>query len=268
MSKNKTKTKTFLVETGDKDGEDHSLDIQNEKIKQGEDYKLQRPYQDIVGRPQDKVGRPNLDHFRPGINHGQWPMPGPSRPIQRPSGPVPIPSDSCKSPWVSYKTGCYLWDKTHRGMSRGQAEQFCTNKRGYLATIDSPEEFHLIQALSVRQGFDWWVGAKRDTRLYAYDEQSTIKIARDNKFKWSNGHTVDTKFWGRGEPTGDGDCVHFFTKIGHTLNDVSCSATQYANIPFTPICEKGKFLPNLRPTGQCGARCKSGRCPYGQYCRL
>ena len=29
-------TKTLLVETVDNDGEDHSLDIQNEKIKQGE----------------------------------------------------------------------------------------------------------------------------------------------------------------------------------------------------------------------------------------
>jgi hypothetical protein len=82
-------------------------------------------------------------------------------------------------------------------MNFDDAEAYCINWGGHLATISNSVENELIDSL-LKEGSKYWIGLKTE----ALGEEA---------WKWADGKTFDFEYWGENQPTEkDGqDCVHW-----------------------------------------------------------
>ncbi|KAL7855931.1 hypothetical protein AOLI_G00195350 [Acnodon oligacanthus] len=127
--------------------------------------------------------------------------------------------DINKPGWIYFSSSIYYisTEKTSWYGSR----QDCRKRGADLVTIHSKEEQDFIEKL--RRGQTAWIGLR---------EREAKGI-----WNWVDGSRLTTTFWGRGEPTGHGECV----MIGHWSDPVNNWADYACNYSFVWICEKRIF---------------------------
>uniref|UniRef100_A0A8C7X8Q4 C-type lectin domain-containing protein n=1 Tax=Oryzias sinensis TaxID=183150 RepID=A0A8C7X8Q4_9TELE len=125
-----------------------------------------------------------------------------------------ISEKKCPAGWMKFKYSCYFTSSEKNTWE--QSREFCRNKTGDLAIINSEEEMAFINTLC-KSGQQTWIGLT-DGEV-------------EGQWKWVDGTPLTLIFWGTGQPNSyqgsDQDCVEFWHRskgIGD-WNDESCSNT-------------------------------------------
>ncbi|XP_077862270.1 macrophage mannose receptor 1-like [Saccoglossus kowalevskii] len=142
------------------------------------------------------------------LKPGYTPVPG--------DVPVTSPSDNgCSAGWTGYGNNCFreyeqLGDYDRKTWT--QAEEYCKNMGGHLASFHSnEEELYVIDNIGTDNWWDgFWIGL---------NDQET-----ESGFKWSDGSAVSYTRWNDGEPNDaeNEDCVEMFFSTESGWNDVDC----------------------------------------------
>uniref|UniRef100_A0A3P9KC74 C-type lectin domain-containing protein n=1 Tax=Oryzias latipes TaxID=8090 RepID=A0A3P9KC74_ORYLA len=126
-----------------------------------------------------------------------------------------IQEKKCPAGWMKFKYSCYFTSSEKNTWE--QSREFCRNKTGDLAIINSEEEMAFINT------------------LYKSDQEAWIGLTDggvEGQWKWVDGTPLTLTFWAKGQPNShqgrDQDCVEFWHRskgIGD-WNDEGCSVKQ------------------------------------------
>ena len=123
-------------------------------------------------------------------------------------------------------------------MSWHEAEAYCDNQGGYLATLTSQAENDFVynQVVGPIDAYIWLGGT---------DE------AIEGKWHWITGEAWNFANWGASEPNNAGGAEHYAHTNDHFLNQWNDAAdvSSYSNIRFYPLCEWGGFVSTASPSG-------------------
>merc|ERR1712098_395755 len=102
-------------------------------------------------------------------------------------------SDSCPDipGIVNGGSSCYL--VSHVKMTWGEAQEFCYEKKGFLAEITTREEDNLLDTI-LAEDLHYWIGLS--------------DWASEGTWVWQDSHQkADYTNWRPGQPEGEGDCA-------------------------------------------------------------
>ena len=125
--------------------------------------------------------------------------------------------EQCPSGWTSHLDSCYLIPLAKSSWFEAQHHCAALDPRARLASL-APSASQFAEELvmsSTSASYGAWIGL---TRLEPADA-----------FGWLDGSRLVATRWNRGEPSGDGDCVHIWGP-GHGAsgwNDLSCAIPNY-----------------------------------------
>lgn len=89
----------------------------------------------------------------------------------------------------------HRYEVINKRMTWAEAKAYCENVGGYLATVESQEEYNKIVELATASGRKvLWLGAQKNTNQI---------------FEWITGETFDYSYWLSGEPNNDGGNENF-----------------------------------------------------------
>ncbi|KAJ8402327.1 hypothetical protein AAFF_G00368160 [Aldrovandia affinis] len=168
--------------------------------------------------------------------------------------PTAAPDSHCDTGYLLFGEFCYHFE-SETSKNWDDAQTYCVNQNGQLASIHNQEEMSFLTAHMTRSS---WVGLND-------------KVA-EGQYVWSDQTTVDFILWEENQPDnwqGNEDCIHLrgvdHIAPGH-LNDQPCSSSY----PF--ICKKAKGQgPPPPPTSGPGWNEKCGTWvsdPFNDYCYL
>lgn len=135
---------------------------------------------------------------------------------------------SAESQQESTPVGSHRYEVVTTRMTWAEAAAYCEERGGYLATIQSQEEYEKVKALADASGRKvLWLGAERNT---------------DQSFSWITGEEFSYSYWLSGEPNNEGgneNCLVMFSVSGQWVwadvpNDVS---PYYAAEKVGFVCE-------------------------------
>ncbi|XP_036384637.1 C-type mannose receptor 2 [Megalops cyprinoides] len=154
--------------------------------------------------------------------------------------PTAAPDSHCDAGYLLYGDHCYHFE-TETVKNWDDAQAYCINQNGNLASVHSQEEMSILTAHMTRSS---WVGLNDK--------------ASEGNFVWSDGTPTDFLLWDNNQPDnwqGNEDCVQVrgvdHSNPGH-FNDQFCTST----FPF--ICKKGW-------NEKCGSWVSD---PFNDYCYL
>ena len=135
---------------------------------------------------------------------------------------------TCDDGWEKHGNHCYLWGTEPPFKAWTEAEDFCQEEGGHLASVGSNEIMDYIILGLRRRGFgdrDWfWLGGN--------------DIEKEGVWKWTDCTPWELSFWAPGEPTnshGYEDCLWHRTQINN-WNDVNCGCCDFAALCSKKIC--------------------------------
>ena len=125
--------------------------------------------------------------------------------------------ETCDEGWEKNGNHCYLW-VTEKKNWTNNAEDFCQEEGGHLASVSSNETMRYVLALWSRQNKPHvWLGGN--------------VLDQEGIWKWTDCTHWEFEFWAPTNPDnsgGDEHCLHIFTGTGTDnpqgfWNDVPCS---------------------------------------------
>ncbi|KAL4617320.1 macrophage mannose receptor 1-like [Arapaima gigas] len=169
--------------------------------------------------------------------------------------PTAAPDSHCDTGYLLFGDSCYHFEN-EMVKNWHDAETYCTNQNGHLASIHSEEEISFLSAHMTRSS---WVGLN--------------DIQTEGTYVWSDGTPTDFLLWDHNQPDnwqGNEDCIQV-RGVDHsnpgTLNDQFCTST----FPFICKKAKGQGPPPVPPTTGPGWNQKCGFWtpdPFNDYCYL
>ncbi|XP_062340567.1 macrophage mannose receptor 1 [Osmerus eperlanus] len=169
--------------------------------------------------------------------------------------PTSAPEFHCDAGYLLFGDHCYHFE-SERAMNWQDAENYCSNQNGHLASFQDQEE---LSFLTAHMPGSAWVGLN--------------DITTEGHFVWTDGSPADFLPWGPNQPDnwqGNEDCMHIRAH-DHVepglLNDDYCMSTHEF------ICKKGKGQgpPPKPPTSGPGWNDKCGSWvadPFNDFCYL
>eukprot|EP00057_Strongylocentrotus_purpuratus_P027654 XP_011682128.1 PREDICTED: macrophage mannose receptor 1 isoform X1 [Strongylocentrotus purpuratus] len=167
-----------------------------------------------------------------------------------PSTVTPYPPCLDNQDWILYPLNnyCYFFSQ---GLSQDaglkswmNANEYCMQSGGYLASIHSQEENDFLKNYMVRFG-------EVEDRKYSWI--GLREYTTEGVFSWSDGSAVDYTSWTSGEPNdynGEEQCAEYYS--GGTWNDANC-AKETVFVCRKPYGNIGPVThpPTLSPIGNC-----------------
>ncbi|XP_037534437.1 galactose-specific lectin nattectin-like [Nematolebias whitei] len=123
------------------------------------------------------------------------------------------PCKTCPPTWTLNRSRCYLFKSTEK--SWGDAEGYCTDHAGHLASFHDKDEYDFIRTVIVRAtgtNTKSWVGG--------------TDAEEEGVWKWSDGSDFSYTHWGNGEPNnlgGHENCMDINVDGQDHVNDEVCS---------------------------------------------
>ncbi|XP_037543811.1 galactose-specific lectin nattectin [Nematolebias whitei] len=117
----------------------------------------------------------------------------------------------CPPSWTLYQSRCFLFKSTE--MTWGDAEAYCTDQDGHLASFRDEAEYYFIRGLIVKDSgtnTKSWVGGTK---------------GQDGDWTWSDGSQITYTHWGPGEPNNMGgheNCMDMNWNGEDYVNDEVC----------------------------------------------
>ena len=138
----------------------------------------------------------------------------------------------------------YLFVADIPGMTRSEAQDFCSKEGGFLAEpITQEENDFLNMYLSGLKG-NFWIGLWHCSFLKSIHLRSlwTGLVREDYNFIWERaGVYARWTRWGEGEPSVvHHKCVALKSLINLHWNDLSCNIREDAHQPNIPVCQRSQ----------------------------
>ncbi|XP_041458281.1 macrophage mannose receptor 1-like isoform X1 [Lytechinus variegatus] len=173
--------------------------------------------------------------------------------IKAPTTIPPIRECLTASGWQYFEPYCYYFSDvagSNDRLSWTQAEDFCNQKGGHLASIMSSAENAALMEMAPTIGINYWIGIHQEVAA--------------GSFRWSDGSPYTYENWDRGEPNnhnGEELCGEIYRYNGLQQNGVWNDAACGVNTPF--ICKK--MEESVNPITRAPTEAPVGGCSDGYF---
>ena len=138
--------------------------------------------------------------------------------------------ETCDEGWEKHGNHCYLWGTEPPFKAWTEAEDFCQEEGGHLASVGSNEIMDYIILGLRRRGFgdrDWfWLGGN--------------DIEKEGVWKWTDCTLWELTFWDSGEPDNNGGNQHcVMVNVDNQWRDYPCLTSNARSLCSKKICSKG-----------------------------